>query len=133
MDLTKAFDTIGHNVWWRLMLKFCCPVTFITLVRQFYDGMLAIVQDDCESSQPFPVTNGVKQGCVMATTLFSMMFLAMLTDAFHDNHIGIALRYQCDGKLFELWKLQSKTKVQTNNIHDLLFTDNCTLNAGTPF
>ena len=28
-------------------------------------------------SEPFEVTNGVKQGCVMAPTLFSMMFSAM--------------------------------------------------------
>ena len=37
---------------------------------------------DGEFSDSFPVTNGVKQGCVLASTLFSMMFSAMLTDAF---------------------------------------------------
>ena len=52
------------------------------MVRQFDDGMQARVQNDGEYSEPFPVTNGVKQGCVMAPTLFSMMFSAMLTDAF---------------------------------------------------
>ena len=49
---------------------------------QFHDGMLARVQNDGEISDPFPVTNGVKQGCVRASILFSMMFSAMLTDAF---------------------------------------------------
>ena len=38
--------------------------------------------------EPFPVTNGVKQGCVMAPTLFSMMFSAMLSDAFEDVDAG---------------------------------------------
>ena len=55
---------------------------FIAMVRQFDDGMLARVQNDGEFSDPFPVTNGAKQGCVLASTLFSMMFSAMLTDAF---------------------------------------------------
>ena len=39
-------------------------------------------KNDGEFSDPFPVTNGVKQGCVLDSTLFSMMFSAMLTDAF---------------------------------------------------
>ena len=54
----------------------------MAMVRQFHDGMQARVQNDGEYSEPFPVTNGVIQGCVMAPTLFSMMFSAMLTDAF---------------------------------------------------
>ena len=48
------------------------------MVRQFHDGMIARVQNDGGFSDPFPVTNGVKQGCVLAPTLFSMMFSAML-------------------------------------------------------
>ena len=47
---------------------------------QFHNGMLERVQNDREFSDQFPVTNGVKQGCVLASTLFSMMFSAMLTD-----------------------------------------------------
>ena len=60
------------------MAKFGCPAKFIAMVRQFHDGMLARVQNDGEFSDPFPVTNGVKQGCVLASTLFNMMFSAML-------------------------------------------------------
>ena len=62
------------------MAKFGCPLRFI--VRQFHDSMRARVQNDGEFSEPFEVTNGVKQGCVMASTLFNMMFSAMLMDAF---------------------------------------------------
>ena len=46
------------------------------------------MQNDEEFSEPFEVTNGVKQGCVMAPTLFSMMFSAMLMDAFQDSDTG---------------------------------------------
>ena len=52
------------------------------MVRQFHDGMQARVQNDVEFSEPFEVTNGVKQGCVMPPTLFSMMFSAMIMGAF---------------------------------------------------
>ena len=55
---------------------------FIAMVRQFHDDMLARVQNDGEFSDPFPVTNGVKQGGVLASTLFSMMFSVVLTYAY---------------------------------------------------
>ena len=70
VDLTKAFDTAV------VIEKFGCPPRFIAMVRQFLDVMQARVQNDGEYSEPFRVTNGVKQGCVMAPTLFSMMFSA---------------------------------------------------------
>ena len=75
------------------------------MVRQFHDGMQARVQNDGEYSEPFPVTNGVKQGCVMTPTLFSMMFSAMLTDAFQDVDAGFPIRYRFDGKILNLRRL----------------------------
>ena len=68
------------------------------MVRQFQDGMQARVQNDGEYSEPLLVTNGVKQGCVMAQTLFSTMFAAMLTYAFQDYDAGFPIRYRFDGK-----------------------------------
>ena len=82
VHLTKAFDKVRREGLWKIMAKFGCPAKFIAMVRQFHDGMLAKVQNKGEFSDLFPVTNGVKQGCVLASTLFSMMFSAMLTDAF---------------------------------------------------
>ena len=48
------------------------------------------------------MTNGVKLGCAMAPTLFSMMFSAMLTDAFQDIDAAFPIRYRFDGKLLNL-------------------------------
>ena len=99
------------------------------MVWQFHDGMLASIQNDGELSDPFPVTdlfpvkNGVKQGCVLALTLFSMMFSAMLTDAFQDGDNGIPIRYRFDGKLFNLRRVQAKPKVQTEVLDEFLFAD----------
>ena len=70
---------------------------FILMVQQFHDGMQAHVFDEGESSALFPVISGVKQGCVLAPTLFSMMFSAILTDAFHDSGPDIDIRYRTDG------------------------------------
>ena len=131
VDLTKAFDTVSREGLWKIMAKFGCPKKFTTIVRQFHDGMQARVQDLGELSDPFPVTNGVKQGCVLAPTLFSMMFAAMLHDAFRDSSVGINIRYRTDGKLFHHRRLQAKTKVRMDTVRDLLFADDCALCANS--
>ena len=97
VDLTKAFDTVSREGLWNIMAKFGCPTKFIAMIRLFHDGMLARVQNDGGFSDPFRVTNGVKQGCVLAPTLFSIMFSAMLTAAFQDGDNGIPIRYRFDG------------------------------------
>ena len=90
------------------MAKFGCPAKFIAMLRQLHDDMLARVQNDGEFSDPFPVTkNRVKQICVLASTLFSMMISAMLTDAFQDGDNGIPIMYRFDGKILNLRKLQA--------------------------
>ena len=111
------------------MTKFGCPPRYIATMRQFHDGMQARVQDDGEYSEPFPVTDRVKQGCVMAPTLFSMIFSAMFTDAFQDVHVGFLIRYRFDGKLLNLRRLQAKSKVQIDVVDKLLYADNLAENA----
>ena len=110
--------------------RFGCPAKVIAMVRQFHDGMLARVQKDDEFSDRFPLTNGVKQGCVLASTLFSMMLSAMLTDAFQDGDNGIPIKYRFDGKLFNLARrLQAKSKVQTEVLDEFLFADDMAKDA----
>ena len=88
VDLTTAFNTVSRDGLWKIMAKFGCPTRYIAMARQFHDGMQARVQNDGEYSEPFPMTNGVKPGCVMAPILLSMMLSAMLTDAFQDVDAG---------------------------------------------
>ena len=120
VDLTKAIDTVSRDGLWKTMAKFGCPHRFIAMVRQFHDCMQARVQNDGEYSEPFPVTNGVKQVSVIAPTLFSMMFSAMLTDAFQDVDAGFPIRYRFDGKLLNLKRLQAKS-MQTYVVDKLLY------------
>ena len=131
VDLTKAFDTVSRDGLWKIMAKFGCTPRFRAKERQFHDDMQARVQIDGEFSEPFEVTNGVKQGCVMAPTLFSVMFSAMLMDAFQDSGTGFLIRYRFDGNIFNLRRLQTKTNVQTNVLHELLYADDMDKNANS--
>ena len=74
VDLTKAFDTVSREGLWRIMAKYGCLQKFMAIVRQLHGSMLARVQDNGETTAPFSVSNAVKQGCVLAPTLFSLIF-----------------------------------------------------------
>ena len=132
VDLTKAFDTVSRAGLWKIMTKYGIPDKFLALVRSFHEGMQASVSIDGDFSDPFEVTNGVKQGCVLAPTLFSIMFSGMLKSAFPDNEDSIAIKWRTDGGgLLKLSRLSAKTKVHNDYVRDLLFADDCALNASS--
>lgn len=110
------------------MEKYGWPRKFIAMIRQFHDGMLARVQDKGETSA---VTNGVKQGCVLALTMGSLTFSTMLTDAVRELNGGIGIRYRYDESLFNRRRPQARTKVSTDTINVFLFADHCALNAAS--
>ena len=93
--------------------------------------MLARVLDEGESSKTVQVTNGVKQGCMLAHTHFNMVFSAMLKTTFHDDTDSMAIRYRTDGKLFNLRRLQARTKVKEEKVRHFMYADDCALNASS--
>ena len=95
------------------MAKYGWPRKFIAMISQFHDGMLARVQDRGETSA---VSNGVKQGCVLALTLVNLIS-AMLTEL----NGGIGMRYRYDESLFIFRRPQARTKVLTDTINVFLF------------
>ena len=80
-------------------------------------------------SDPFPVSNGVKQGCVLAPTLFSLLFAEMLSAALAQTEAGVKIHYRTDGDFFNLRRLKSYTKVTRAIVRDFLFADDCALAA----
>ncbi|BHF74504.1 hypothetical protein SprV_0501759000 [Sparganum proliferum] len=129
VNLTKAFDTVNREGLWKIMRKFGCPERFIEIVRQLHDGMMARVTDNGAISEAFAVTNGVKQGCVLAPTLFSLMFSAMLMDAYRDERPRIRIAYRTDSNLLNQRRMHFQSRVSTTTVHELLFADDCALNT----
>jgi hypothetical protein len=132
VDFTKAFDTVGRTGLWKLLRKYGCPDKFTSLVESLHTGMMASVSDGTNSSDSFGVTNGVKQGCVLAPTLFSIFLSAMLEEAFRDLDDGVYIQSRQDADLYNVAHFRAKTKCTLQLIRDLLFADDSALLAHSP-
>jgi hypothetical protein len=132
IDLTKAFDTVNREALWTMLAKYGCPRKFIQIIRLFHDGMSGQVLSSGDQSDHFEITNGVKQGCVLAPVLFNLFFTCVLRHAVQDLQEGVYVRYRYDGSIFDLRRLNAKTKTLTDLIQEALFADDCALMAHRP-
>ena len=80
VDLTKAFDLVDMRSLFTVLAKAGCPPTLLALIQSFHQGMQARVQFDDDISDSFPIGRGVKQGCVLAPTLFGLYFSFFVHD-----------------------------------------------------
>ena len=85
VDLSKASDTVCRVGRWAIMKTFRCLERFILIIRQLHDGMKVGIVHNGDISEVIPVSNGLKQGCISAPTLFSMMLSATLIDALEES------------------------------------------------
>ncbi|XP_063598682.1 uncharacterized protein LOC134775152 [Penaeus indicus] len=129
IDLTKAFDTVNRPALWAILSKLGSPPRFVEIIRSFHDGMLGRVIENGDASDPFPVANGVKQGCVLAPTLFSLLFAQMLSAALAQTSAGVTVHYRTDGDFFNIRRLKAHSKVRQAVVRDFLFADDCALAA----
>ena len=88
------------------------------------------MQFNGSSPEPFEIRSGVKQGCVLAPTLFGTFFGLLLKHAF-DTTEGIYLRTRSYDRLFNLARLRAKTKVCKVLIRDMLFADDAAVATHT--
>jgi len=76
IDLTKAFHTVSRS--YNIPKLLGCPEALLSLLVELHDNMKARVQFDGSVSKTFPICREVKQGCVLAPTLFGIFFQLFL-------------------------------------------------------
>ena len=113
--------------------KFGCPPLFLTVLREFHNGMSARVVVDGLESEQFEVLVGVKQGCVLAPVIFNL-FLVAVTLLFRDGisvSDGIQFNHRLDGNLFNLRRLKANSKVTEASVLELQYADDAALPSHT--
>ena len=83
--------------------------------------MILNVRKGGEFSNRFAITNGVKQGYVLAPTRFSIFLSAMLEKAFRDMGDGVYIQSRQNADFFTVAHFRAKTK--TTLVSELLFAD----------
>ena len=121
VDITKAFDTVGRTGLWQLLRKYGCPEKLTTMIESLHTGMMVNARNGGEVSDTFAVTNGVKQGCVLAPTLFSICISAMLEEALRDMGDGVYIQSRQNAHLFTVAHFRAKTKTTNILVRELLF------------
>ena len=123
VDLTKAFDLESRSGLFLILQKIGCPPKVLAFITAFHKNMQSTVCFDGASSDAFPVSSGVKQGCVLAPTLFGIFFSMVLQYTFADSPEGVYVRTRSDGKLFNIASLRAKTKTYEVLMRELLLAD----------
>ena len=119
-DLKKAYDSVPRDALWCLLGKLGFPAKMVNIIKQLHFGMEASVRINGVLSNPFSVSNGLKQGCVLAPFLFNLYFNKVMQDALMEFDDGVQVSYKMDGKLFR----RSGTRLPMSvSICDLRFAD----------
>ena len=74
IDLRKAYDSVPHQALCSCLENYGIPPVMIEVIKSFRENMKAIVTVDGSSAPDFEVNNGLRQGCTIAPTLFTLYF-----------------------------------------------------------
>ena len=105
----KAFDTVSRKGLWQILERHGYPRKFLNMVIQLHEGQRDQIRLEGDLSESFPNSNGVKQGFVLAPTLFSIVFRMMIKQVNEDleDEDGVYVRYRLDGSLFNIRRFQA--------------------------
>ena len=126
VDLRKAYDSIPRRALWIALGKLGLPESIIHLIRSFHQDMSAQIRLVLD---PLTVTNGLRQGCCMASVLFNL-YLTVVIERWQGKvkdhpDIGISLKHKYDGKLFRRYTRNASS----TRILECLFADDGALLA----
>ena len=99
IDFTKAYDCIDREALWRILQMYGVHSHLITLLKDLHSDTFASVKLDGQIGREFQVTAGVRQGCVIAPTLFNVVIDFIIRKALRlmPENCGISLRTRQGG------------------------------------
>ena len=130
VDLKKAYDTVPRSALWCVLEKCGVPPTMLRIIRSFHDGMRASVRVGDLRTADIEVKNGLRQGCVLAPTLFNMYFGAVV--AYWRERcpqVGVTVKYKIARKL--VGDRTAKSRLSEVRVTESQFADDVAVYATT--
>lgn len=107
--LGKAFDYVNWNALWEILQRFGCPTEFNNMICLLHDDMqiriLSNGSTDCSQ-------NWCRAGMRYCSNGFSIITAVMLDLMVGKLPVGVPVTYRIDVKLFNLCRLNAKTRLR---------------------
>ena len=88
IDYSKAFDCVKHEKLWQTLQEMNFDNKIISLIKSLYEDQQSAVQLENGTTEWFPVTKGVRQGCILSPHLFSLYTEGMMREVEYDPRSG---------------------------------------------
>lgn len=88
IDLEKAYDSVWREGMWKIAEHYGISEKIVELLRNWYVDVSSCVRMDGGEGEWFPVTTGLRQGCVMSPSLFNVYMDAMMRKVTDDGVDG---------------------------------------------
>ena len=91
LDASKAFDLVDHGILFKILSERGLPLSIVRFLISWYSVQQLRVRWNSSLSDPFKVSNGVRQGSVLSPILFSVYLDSLLVDL-SKSGVGLELR-----------------------------------------
>ena len=91
IDFKKAFDRVWHAALWATMKKYNISTNLIQVIKNLYTKATSAVLFNGSIGDWFRTTIGVRQGCLLSPTLFSIFLERIMTDALEDHEGTVSI------------------------------------------
>jgi len=113
VDLKSAFDSVDRAALWKALRSTGVPQIILDLIKDLYTGTQSRVRVKGHLSEPFCTISGVRQGCVLAPTIFCRAIDWILQRALTNCGINVS------GSMFTDTDYADDIAVVDRDIHQL--------------
>jgi len=89
VDYEKAFDSVDRQTLWQILEHYGVPPKIVSLIKNIYNNTTDRVVHAGQLSEPFHVTTGVRQGCILSPFLFILAIDWIMRETTKDSLNGI--------------------------------------------